>query len=597
MSSTPINTEHEKFQLRPDIEWIAQANPGKWVARDPIASSFFYFSEIEYAAARWLNGANSLDQVLKQLNRRFPECGFQIAWLNTFIARLSTARLLSPVSPRVCQQLSVAKRPSFTQSWLKLVLSPLAIRIPLFDPSPWIERMTLPAAVLFHRFSVAVACVLASILGLSVLGRTLDDHYRIADALRNMQGDRWLLLLICYLIVKSLHELGHALASIRFGVACKEIGLLFLFFTPCLYCDTTDTWKLSSKWRRAAIAAAGMYVELWLATLAAAIWLTTHDGIIHSLAANVMVVCSVGTLFVNANPFLKYDGYYILSDIWGVPNLAEQSREATWSLVKSSLTGRPPETSHLDASIWSLAAYAIIASIYRTILTCVIMYIAWYTLVPYGLGFVAVNILIAFLFGMIVMWFRTVRAGYRELILAGTLRFSRMVLLFTVVLVSVALVCEVPVNSYIAARAVSDFADKTALFAPLSGELVWSTPIGHRIQQGSPILRIDAPDKQLELITIRGELALAQLNLNQLEQRSAIDETVAFEIPATREVIAELQVKEKLLVELLDSLTLVATHDGMLIPTTDPLPMPLSTPLDDRYYPSILDPSQRLSIP
>ena len=141
MSSTTINTQHEKFELRPDIEWIAQANPGKWVARDPIASTFFYFSEIEYAAARWLNGANSVDQVLKQLQRKFPECGFQIAWLNSFIARLSAARLLSPASPRVCQQLSVAKRPSFTQSWLKLVLSPLAIRIPLFDPSPWIERM------------------------------------------------------------------------------------------------------------------------------------------------------------------------------------------------------------------------------------------------------------------------------------------------------------------------------------------------------------------------------------------------------------------------------------------------------------------------
>ncbi len=67
-----------------------------------------------------------------------------------------------------------------------------------------------------------------------------------------------------------------------------------------------------------------MYVELIIASLAAMVWLITQDGLLHSLAANVMLLCSLGTLLINGNPFLRYDGYYILSDLWGVPNLGDR---------------------------------------------------------------------------------------------------------------------------------------------------------------------------------------------------------------------------------------------------------------------------------
>ena len=96
---------------------------------------------------------------------------------------------------------------------------------------------------------------------------------------------------------------------------------MLLVFTPCLYCNVSDSWMLASKWQRIAIAAAGMYVELILATSRTFLWWFSEPGLFNSLCLNTMLVCSVGTLLFNGNPLLRYDGYYILSDLVEVPNL------------------------------------------------------------------------------------------------------------------------------------------------------------------------------------------------------------------------------------------------------------------------------------
>ncbi len=104
-------------------------------------------------------------------------------------------------------------------------------------------------------------------LGLLVLRELFSTGVAQAFDVTAIRGDRWLLLFMCYIVAKSLHELGHGLACARYKAECNEIGLMLLCMAPCLYCDTTDSWKLSSKWQRAGIAAAGMYVEWILATL------------------------------------------------------------------------------------------------------------------------------------------------------------------------------------------------------------------------------------------------------------------------------------------------------------------------------------------
>ncbi len=316
--------------------------------------------------------------------------------------------------------------------------------------------------------------------------------------------------------------------------------------------------------------------------MAAIVWLSTREGTLHTIATSTMIVCSVGTLLINANPFLRYDGYYILSDVWGVPNLAEQSRDALWSLFVSSLSGSPAASSHLDANIWLLASFAVASACYRVFLACTILWIAWTSLVPYGLGFIAINILLVYLIGLVAMFARITKSIYRDVMLDGTLRFTRVVIYFTAIIVFIAFLLEVPVSTFVAARAVTDFADKVPLFAPAQAELVSVANRSIVLAANTPLLKFHAPEKLIALEAVRGEIAVARQKLMQLEARSAIDEAVTFEIPTTREVISDLQAKESLLREELNALTITSAEPGRLIAAVHKLTLPLAFPQDVR---------------
>ncbi|MCA9133602.1 MAG: hypothetical protein KDA45_10625, partial [Planctomycetales bacterium] len=426
MNST---TPHEFApQLRPDLQWSWHTEPPRWIARDPLTAGFFSFNDVERHATMLMNGRQSVGEILQQLGQRFPSSLLDRPWLHSLLARLQAHHLLSPGptdDPRRWTQWRQRQR---RRGRLQQLMSPLAIRVPLLDPSPLLRYMQAPAKLLFHPLMVALWLVSGGLLLFMVLREFLGSHFSLNFDLQAIHGDRWLILFLCYVVAKSLHELGHALACVRRNTACNEIGLLFLCFAPCLYCDTTDSWKLPSKWQRAGIAAAGMYVELILATLAAGLWLLTSEGTLHYVAASMMVVCSLGTLLVNSNPLLKYDGYYILSDLWGVPNLSEQSREATRALIRYALTAQPPQQSRLDANVWLLAAYAVLASVYRLFVLGVILWFSWQVLVPLGLGLVALAITAVLMLGMLLSQLRSWQGLYRELFTAGRVRVVRLLL-------------------------------------------------------------------------------------------------------------------------------------------------------------------------
>lgn len=99
------------------------------------------------------------------------------------------------------------------------------------------------------------------------------------------------------------------------------MGFMLLVFAPCLYCDVSDAWRLKSKWRRIAVSSAGVMVELVLAAAATIVWWYAQPGVVQLVALNIMVICTLNTLLVNGNPLMRYDGYYILSDLVEVPNL------------------------------------------------------------------------------------------------------------------------------------------------------------------------------------------------------------------------------------------------------------------------------------
>ena len=135
------------------------------------------------------------------------------------------------------------------------------------------------------------------------------------------------------LVIKFIHEMGHAFSTRRFGGEVHEVGIMLLVFSPVPYVDVTSAWAQRSRARRMWVGAAGMYVELFIAAIMTVVWAQTGAGLVNSLAYNVMFVASVSTLIFNLNPLLRFDGYYILSDLMDAPNLHMRSRAqlTNWS--------------------------------------------------------------------------------------------------------------------------------------------------------------------------------------------------------------------------------------------------------------------------
>ena len=156
-----------------------------------------------------------------------------------------------------------------------------------------------------------------------------------------MDPSNLILLYLGFAGIKACHEFGHAISCKRFGMRSgvggevHVMGIMFLIFSPVPYVDASSSWALRSKWQRTIVGAAGMWVELAIASFAAIVWVHTNDtATLHQLAYNIMFVASVSTILFNANPLLRYDGYYMLSDFLEIPNLAQRAKEYIYYIVK-----------------------------------------------------------------------------------------------------------------------------------------------------------------------------------------------------------------------------------------------------------------------
>ena len=192
---------------------------------------------------------------------------------------------------------------------------------------------------------------------------------------------------VCLAVVKIIHEFGHGLTAKHFGGEVHEMGILFLVLTPALYCDVTDSWLLPNKWKRIWISAAGIYVECFLASIATFVWWYSTPGLLNSLAMATMFICSVNTILFNANPLLRYDGYYVLADWLEIPNLRIKSTQFFGYLIQEKVLGLEiPVQSYLPRSRRILfVTYAIASYVYRWFVTFAILWFLSQFLKPWKL--------------------------------------------------------------------------------------------------------------------------------------------------------------------------------------------------------------------
>ena len=243
----------------------------------------------------------------------------------------------------------------------------LWIRIPLWNPDRWLNR-AMPFIRTVFSTPGLIVWLTVILLGLKAVAENIQHVFDQSQGI--LAPSNLIFLYLAVVFLKSFHEMGHAMMNKRFGGPVHTIGIMLLVFTPLPYMDATSSWFFQNRRHRMVVSAIGIMVDLFFAALAAMIWANTGDGLVHGLAFNMMVVGSIATLLFNGNPLLKFDAYYLLTDLLEIPNLYQRSSLQLRFWAGKYLFGifklSSPSTTPKEAA-W-LTLYGIASFFYRFII-------------------------------------------------------------------------------------------------------------------------------------------------------------------------------------------------------------------------------------
>jgi len=466
---------------------------------------------------------------------------------------------------------AVANHGTWHRLWVSGPARWICIRMPLISIDRLAQRLSQRSDVLFHPLAIAfwtfsILLAVASVLVgwdravLSAGRMQLWGVYSLAG---------WTAIAAIFVLTKIAHELAHAAACRRAGAACGEIGLMFFVGMPCPYCDVSLVSRLDSKLARAGVMLAGIYVELVVASIATAVWWVASPGPIEAMALNVMIVCGISTLVFNANPLMRLDGYYVLSDMIGTSNLRARAAAAWQNLISSRLGNWSRGRGTITIAETSLATYHAASAVYRV---TVMMAIAWMVLAmadsvqlrPLGMAFVTLLVVPMLLAvatavsGVIVgkgPWHQSHWAR-RGGIVAVTSAIGAVILL-------------TPLRREVVVTGMLDVADATPIHATQSGWIVdRQIDFASPVDVGQPLWQLDDPRLSLELVAWDNRKRLASLQSAAL-RRSALSENspdMAWDLDAANRRLVESQLQS--LVDRSQRLLLTAPAGGILLPPT-----------------------------
>ena len=331
MADSLVNSAMRPLQLRrrPDLESKKHRYHGRsyWVVKEPVGLNYYRFHEEEFAILNMLDGQTSLQEIKDRFQNEFAPQRITLQDLQQFVGMLHRSGLVISQASGQGRQLRRRGDEKKKKERLGKLANIFALRFRGIDPERILNFLNPFTWWLFTL--PALICV--AMFGLSALTLVLVNFQEFRTKLPTFEqffaADNWIWLGATMAIVKILHEFGHGLSCKRYGGECHEMGFMFLVFTPCLYCNVSDSWMLPNKWHRVFIGAAGMYVELMLASIATYLWWFSEPGMVNFLCLSVMFICSVSTVVFNGNPLLRFDGYYILMDILEIPNLRQKATE------------------------------------------------------------------------------------------------------------------------------------------------------------------------------------------------------------------------------------------------------------------------------
>lgn len=388
----------------------------------------------------------------------------------------------------------------------------LFLQVPLVDPDRALRRVAPLLRIVFGPVGLLIWGLVA-FLALSTLVQRWESVIDASSAV--FAAPNPILLFASFTLSKALHELGHAGMCRRHGGAVHTLGVMLLIFAPIPYADVSSAWGFRSRPARVAVGASGMLVDVFVASLATLAWSSTPAGPVNDAAFSLMLTSAIYAFVINANPLMRFDGYYILSDLIDVPNLAAQSSAAFGNAVRKFFLGQPTSRDQDDVVVDhpGLAAFGGLALGYRIFaIGGIVLFIADQYL---GLGLLAAVILALSASGppalrMLAAW-RASRADVSSIPARAWLRGG----------ISVGLVCALILSP------LPDWKTLPASIAAIGARQVSAGTAGRVVEvigrpnmlhrAGEPLVRLEDPELALERRTIE-----LQLTRNGMMERRAL---------------------------------------------------------------------------
>ena len=556
---------------RPDLTARRQRYLGRsyWIVKDPVGLHYFRFQEEEYAILQMLDGQTSLDQIKEQFEEQFPPQKITLEELQQFLGMLHRSGLVIAGVPGQGRQLCKRRAERRRQELTAALTNILCIRFKGFDPEQFLNWLYSKVKWYYHPITM-IGCMLFALSALTLIMVQFDVfRSKLPEFHQFFSPENAIWLAVVLGATKVIHEFGHGLSCKHFGGECHEMGVMVLVLTPCLYCNVSDSWMLPSKWQRAFIGAAGMYNELVLASFATYFWWFSHPGLMNNLALNIIFVSSVSTVLFNANPLLRYDGYYILSDLTEIPNLRQKAtsilnrKASEWFLGMES----PDDPFLPERNQIFFALYSIAAAIYRWVVLFSILFFLYKIFEPYGLQIIGQTILTVSLVSLVGQPLYRLGKFFYVPGRWDKVKKPRMYGSLAVVGVLVMLVLWLPLPASVVAPVEIRLHEPAVVYIEVPGRLeeICVHP-GDTVVKGQKLGQLSSIDLDLEIASQRMQLELAKMRLDNLKDMRFADRQTGEQI---RQAESEVDSRNKELWERLQDrqrLTLRAPREGIVFP-------------------------------
>lgn len=504
-----------KPRLRPHVQITRQHYRGKrWhVVKDPSSNQFYRLNPIAHQFVGLFDGKRTVEDIWKISLEQHGDTAPTQHEAIQLLSQLYNSNLLSADANPETDQLLRRGRERFKKKAVQQAIGIMYFRIKMFNPDAyltWIEPLLRPLLNVWG-FALWLGVVLFALVKL------IPEWEQLAAGAENVYSNPslWPWLIATFIVTKAIHETGHGVICKRYGGQVPEFGVMLLVLFPAPYVDASAAWGFENKWKRIAVGAGGMLFELFIAAIAAFVWLNTNPGsLTHQIAYNVLFTASVSTVLFNANPLMRFDGYFILADLLEVPNLMQRSQNLLKHLFKVYFyrlkNETPPSSDPVELTI--LFVYGVLAMAYRIFL--------FFSITLYVMGkLFAVGLVLAiwtagmwFIMpvGKWVHWLAThhVHADHR---------FRSIVTSILLVAGCIGAVGMIPAPDNRRASGVMEARAEAGVFFETGGFVTAShARIGEWVDQGAPILTLENERLASELATIRAEIA----ELEAMEQQA-----------------------------------------------------------------------------